>query len=133
MARPAGLEPATPRLGIWCSIRMSYGRHEVGYFNKKRGEDLLLIFCSSKSLCDCLTSLVFIKLDDRYETNTGRLSQLTVYGGFRPIAVIIQFYNLALDFDPFTSHYFAGLQKISALGGVLVTQHQKRLTICLYQ
>ena len=26
LARPAGLEPATPRLGIWCSIRLSYGR-----------------------------------------------------------------------------------------------------------
>ena len=26
MARPAGLEPTTPRLGIWCSIRLSYGR-----------------------------------------------------------------------------------------------------------
>ncbi len=32
MARPAGLEPATPRLGIWCSIRMSYGRVEGTVF-----------------------------------------------------------------------------------------------------
>jgi hypothetical protein len=27
MARPAGFEPATPRLGIWCSILLSYGRN----------------------------------------------------------------------------------------------------------
>ena len=26
MARPAGFEPTTPRLGIWCSIQLSYGR-----------------------------------------------------------------------------------------------------------
>ena len=26
MARPAGFDPTTPRLGIWCSIRLSYGR-----------------------------------------------------------------------------------------------------------
>ena len=26
LARPAGLEPTTPRLGISCSIRLSYGR-----------------------------------------------------------------------------------------------------------
>jgi hypothetical protein len=26
MARPAGFEPATPRLEIWCSILLSYGR-----------------------------------------------------------------------------------------------------------
>ena len=26
MARPAGFEPTTPRLGIWCSILLSYGR-----------------------------------------------------------------------------------------------------------
>jgi hypothetical protein len=25
MATPAGFEPATPRLGIWCSIQLSYG------------------------------------------------------------------------------------------------------------
>ncbi len=25
LASPAGFEPATPRLGIWCSIRLSYG------------------------------------------------------------------------------------------------------------
>jgi hypothetical protein len=26
MARPTGFEPVAPRLGIWCSIRLSYGR-----------------------------------------------------------------------------------------------------------
>jgi hypothetical protein len=26
LARPTGFEPVTPRLGIWCSIRLSYGR-----------------------------------------------------------------------------------------------------------
>lgn len=26
MVTPAGFEPATPRLGIWCSILLSYGR-----------------------------------------------------------------------------------------------------------
>ena len=26
MVRPAGFEPATPRLGIWCSIQLSYER-----------------------------------------------------------------------------------------------------------
>ena len=25
LATPAGFEPATPRLGIWCSIQLSYG------------------------------------------------------------------------------------------------------------
>ena len=25
MVPPAGLEPTTPRLGIWCSILLSYG------------------------------------------------------------------------------------------------------------
>ncbi len=25
MVTPAGFEPATPRLGIWCSIQLSYG------------------------------------------------------------------------------------------------------------
>ena len=31
LARPTGLEPVTPRLGIWCSILLSYGRLERGY------------------------------------------------------------------------------------------------------
>ena len=26
MVRPTGFEPVAPRLGIWCSIRLSYGR-----------------------------------------------------------------------------------------------------------
>ena len=26
MARPTGFEPVAPRLGIWCSILLSYGR-----------------------------------------------------------------------------------------------------------
>ncbi len=30
LARPEGLEPPTPRLGIWCSIRLSYGRTRRG-------------------------------------------------------------------------------------------------------
>ena len=25
MVSPAGFEPTTPRLGIWCSIQLSYG------------------------------------------------------------------------------------------------------------
>jgi site-specific DNA recombinase len=29
MARPAGFEPTAPRLGIWCSILLSYGRPRV--------------------------------------------------------------------------------------------------------
>ena len=29
MARPAGLEPTTPGLGILCSIRLSYGRDQI--------------------------------------------------------------------------------------------------------
>ena len=33
VARPAGLEPATPRLGIWCSIRLSYGRAGRGVYS----------------------------------------------------------------------------------------------------
>jgi hypothetical protein len=32
MARPTGFEPVTPRLGIWCSIRLSYGRLQSGVF-----------------------------------------------------------------------------------------------------
>ena len=28
MARLAGFEPATPRLGIWCSILLSYGTNK---------------------------------------------------------------------------------------------------------
>lgn len=29
MVRPAGVEPAAPRLGIWCSILLSYGRMNI--------------------------------------------------------------------------------------------------------
>ena len=32
MARPRGFEPLAPRLGIWCSIRLSYGRLQDGVF-----------------------------------------------------------------------------------------------------
>ena len=31
MVRPTGFEPVAPRLGIWCSIRLSYGRYS--FFN----------------------------------------------------------------------------------------------------
>ncbi len=31
MVRPAGFEPTTPRLGIWCSILLSYGRTQTPY------------------------------------------------------------------------------------------------------
>lgn len=31
LVRPAGFEPTTPRLGIWCSIRLSYGRTGFDY------------------------------------------------------------------------------------------------------
>ena len=31
MVRPAGFEPTTPRLGIWCSILLSYGRTPISY------------------------------------------------------------------------------------------------------
>lgn len=29
MAFPAGFEPTAPRLGIWCSIRLSYGNYHL--------------------------------------------------------------------------------------------------------
>ena len=41
MARPAGIEPATPSLEGWCSIRLSYGRKkEGGAGERNRTSDL---------------------------------------------------------------------------------------------
>ena len=31
MASPAGFEPTAPRLGIWCSILLSYGDRRLVY------------------------------------------------------------------------------------------------------
>ena len=42
MARPAGLEPATPDLEGRCSIRMSYGRVR-SQFNRRPGRQVLAV------------------------------------------------------------------------------------------
>ena len=34
LATPTGFEPVTPRLGIWCSIQLSYGAFEVTLVTK---------------------------------------------------------------------------------------------------
>ena len=46
MARPAGIEPATPGLGILCSIQLSYERVALNN-NDLRQTDLQLILCSN--------------------------------------------------------------------------------------
>ena len=40
LVRPAGFEPAAPKLGIWCSIRLSYGRNHT--------KSLLIEMCGVK-------------------------------------------------------------------------------------
>ena len=37
MVRPTGFEPVAPRLGIWCSILLSYGRAAGRFIGRHDG------------------------------------------------------------------------------------------------
>ncbi len=53
MVRPTGFEPVAPRLGIWCSILLSYGRARVSFSSATRAGNAV--------------SVSFLGWNDRYE------------------------------------------------------------------